>query len=112
VQWSYHFDRNFRQKLLYARNEVEQGVDVWQSLSDAKLLSVPESYAVASAPSNRVRAWILRRLASVKQSAVRRRIATLFAFLEPIVVLCFGALVLWICFAFISFIARLTSLLA
>lgn len=108
----YHFDKHLRQKLLYARNEVEQGVDAWQSLTDAKLLTAAETDALATAPSNRVRAWILRRLAHGKQTAVMHRTAKLFALLEPVVVLCFAALVLWICYAFVSFLTHLNQALA
>jgi len=35
----YHFDPTIRHKLLFVRNEVEQGADVWQTMTTAGLLT-------------------------------------------------------------------------
>ena len=39
----YHFDPTLRHQLLYIRNEVEQGADVWQSMAAIGLLSASGS---------------------------------------------------------------------
>lgn len=108
----YHFDRQLRLKLLYARNEVEQGVDVWTSLADAKLLTPSESQALARASSNEIRSWMLRRLASWKLAVLHRRMATLFSYLHPVIVLLFGSVVLMICLAIFGFLTFLISSLS
>lgn len=96
----YHFDRQLRQKLLYARNEVEQGGDVWSSLGAADILTEAESHALATTSSSDARAWLLRRLAAWKQSVTYRRDAATIVLIRPIMVLLFAAIVLWIATAF------------
>lgn len=96
----YHFDRHLRQKLLFARNEVEQGVDVWDSLVGARILTAAEASALASSPSPDARAWLLRRLASWKQLNLHRRSATALVLIRPVVVLLLAAVVLWVAAAF------------
>ena len=108
----YHFDKHLRQKLLYARNEVEQGVDVWRSLADAKLLTTNESEALAKARSGAVQSWTLRRLAKWKLAALDRRTAILFSFLHPILVLIFGSIVLLVCYALFGFLTNFVTVLA
>ena len=39
----YHFDPAIRHKLLFARNEVEQGADLWQSLATVRLVNPAEA---------------------------------------------------------------------
>ena len=52
----YHFDRTIRNKLLFVRNEIEQGADLWASLAETRLLSNDESQAIAIAPTTESRA--------------------------------------------------------
>ncbi|MGN6545781.1 MAG: type II secretion system F family protein, partial [Aureliella sp.] len=96
----YHFDNQLRQKLLFARNEVEQGAELWSSLAAADILSEAESKALATSPSAGARAWLLRRLAAWKQSISYRREAAILVLIRPIVVLLLAAVVLWIASAF------------
>ncbi len=107
----YHFDSRVRQRLLYARNEIEQGVEAWQGLIKADLLTEQQSLAVANAPSNEIRAWILRRLASGMHIAAQQRTSIGFALLQPVVVLTFGAIVMFVFVSFFSvLILMITSL--
>ena len=103
----YHFDKNIRQRLLSARNEVEQGTPVWTSLLDAKIISPNEFQALSSQSNGRVQAWTLGRIASVKQGIANQRVAVRTAFLNPIVILVFASVILWICFSFLSVISHL-----
>jgi type II secretory pathway component PulF len=96
-----------RQRLLFARNEVEQGVDGWQSLSDAGLLSGEESKAISEMPSNHARAWTLRELATQKTLLRNQRRFTWQALLQPLVTLFFASIVLWLCSGFFGVIVKL-----
>lgn len=69
----YHFDSRLRMRLLFARNEVEQGAEVWTSLRDAKLLNPGEATALAASSSPQSRAWLMQKLAAQK----RRRVTLL-----------------------------------
>ena len=108
----YHFDPNIRNRLLLARNELEQGVDDWSSLVDAKIISPKEFQAIHSSDSGRVRSWMLFRMASVKLETAQQSVLMRSAILQPIVILIFAAIVLWICFSFFSFITTLIQSLA
>ena len=49
----YHFDKSVREKLLFARNEIEQGADDWTSLTESRLLTPQEASALANSSSSR-----------------------------------------------------------
>ena len=102
----YHFDKHVRQKLLYARNEVEQGVEVWKSLADADVVSPEEGEALARAATASVQSWTLRRLVGWKLATLDGRNAIMLAFLHPILVLVFGAIVLLVCYALFGFLTN------
>ncbi|MGV3485763.1 MAG: type II secretion system F family protein [Planctomycetaceae bacterium] len=103
----YHFDPNSRSKLLFARNEVEQGTDVWTSLADAKLLSSSEAHALAVATSNRSRSWTMRRLVQWKRQQVFQGTETAVMFARPFLTLIFAALVLTLCYSMFEFLTEL-----
>ena len=108
----YHFDKDIRQRLLSARNEVEQGVPAWTSLVDAKIISPDEFQALSGSASSRDQSWTLRQLATVKQAISNQRVIVRTAFIHPIVILIFASVVLWICFSFLSVLANLILSLA
>jgi type II secretory pathway component PulF len=108
----YHFDKSVRDKLLFARNEMEQGADVWQSLADAQLITPQESNALAQASSARSRVWMMRRLALWKQDTIARRNETVVAFAQPLVTLIFAGVVLLIGTAIFGVLSRLIQVLA
>ena len=49
----YHFDPAIRNKLLFVRNEVEQGADTWQSMATVGLLSTSEVLIASDQLGNR-----------------------------------------------------------
>ena len=108
----YHFDPKLRQRLLLARNEVEQGVPAWSSLVDAKLISVAEHDALDSESDSRVQAWMIQRMASVKQANANQSRWMQSALLQPLSILLVASGVLWICYSFFSFITNLIHSLA
>ena len=96
----YHYDKKVRQRLLVARNEMEQGVNDWQSLSDAELITTAEAKALVASPDNQSRAWLLERLALAKTDRACRSSSTMLAFAHPVAILIFGCFVLFIFIAF------------
>jgi type II secretory pathway component PulF len=107
----YHFDRSAQIKLLYARNEVEQGYGIWHSLARAKLLPEQEAEAVENASTDSLRAWLIRKMANEKEETVRLRRAFLSMLVHPALILCFGSLVMWICVAYFSVLITMTTAL-
>jgi type II secretory pathway component PulF len=103
----YHYDKTVRQRLLFARNEMEQGAEVWTSLADAELLTPDEANALAGATSSQSRVWTMRRLAGSKHASVVRRSDTLVAFVQPTVTVLFAVIVLLIASGMIGFLARM-----
>jgi type II secretory pathway component PulF len=108
----YHFDSHVRSKLLFARNEVEQGADPWSSLSVAKLISPDEASAIGSPLSSVSRSWLLTRLAHWKEEQFRHRSLLFLTLLHPALVLLFGAFVLWVSVAFFGLLVQLISSLS
>jgi type II secretory pathway component PulF len=91
----YHFDPLVRHKLLFARNEVEQGADVWQTLAAAGMLTPAEERLLVIADRAGHRTWALRKLASTKKRRIRRRLQALAELMLPAVVLALGSFVLF-----------------
>ena len=104
----YHFDKGYRQKLLFIRNEVEHGADVWQCFADAKVLSPAESDALRQSPTSQSQAWTLRQFAEMKEAATQNRIDQALVFARPIVVLLQAAFVLWIATGVLQILTQLT----
>lgn len=90
----YHYDSLIRQKLLFVRNEVEQGADLWNSMATARLLSPAESRALASATSADSKIWTMHRLAQWKRHRVALRFDTYVDLLQPLVILLMAGIVL------------------
>ena len=108
----YHFNKTLRLKLLFARNEVEQGSDIWMSLTAADLLTPAESSALQKSYSTSTRAWTMRRLAEAKSETSDRRSSAALAWLRPLLIVLFACVVLFVCFAFFEFLRDLVLQLA
>lgn len=91
----YHFDPALRSRLLFVRNEMEQGVGVWESMAAIGLLSQPETRALETSDVLGNRAWVLRQLARVKKRRISARLARLADLVLPAVILTVGAFVLF-----------------
>jgi type II secretory pathway component PulF len=90
----YHFDPSTRQKLLFVRNEVEQGADLWGSLRHSGLLTPPEEKLLITADRVGNRPWMLRLLAAWKKRRTLRKLDRLSELLLPVLVIALGAFVL------------------
>ena len=97
---SYHYDWSFRHRLLFVRNEIEQGVDVWSALRQASLLTVPEAAAIDVAGRVGNRPWVLRQLSQRRREVDCHRRRLCWELVPPSVVIILGLLVLWIVCAF------------
>jgi type II secretory pathway component PulF len=91
----FHFDPAVRNKLLFVRNEVEQGADVWQSMAAAGLVTGPEVRVLQTADQIGNRPWALRQLAIGKKRRTARRLDRLSEFVLPVLVIALGAFVLF-----------------
>lgn len=92
----YHFDKNFRQNLLFSRNEVEQGATIWESLAKSRIITDAEAMALQSTEGNQATSWLLRKLAQQKRSKVFVLLAFCTSLFHPLMVLLFGIVVLWV----------------
>jgi general secretion pathway protein F/type IV pilus assembly protein PilC len=90
----YHFDPTIRHNLLFVRNEVEQGADVWESMRAADMLTPPEVRVLATAERVGNRPWALKQLAFAKIRRTRWRLERLSELVLPAVVILIGAFVL------------------
>lgn len=108
----YHYDSFIRQKLLFVRNEVEQGADIWTSLATTGLLTPAEAYALECSTSNESRAWSMRQLAQLKRGRVARQIELSVGVLQPLLILALAAVVLFIAVACLSPLVNMVSALA
>jgi type II secretory pathway component PulF len=90
----YHFDPDVRHKLLFVRNELEQGEDLWQSLTNVGLLGPAEVRLLEAAERVGNRPWALAQIVGVKKRRTRRRFEWLAELLLPAVVLMLGVFVL------------------
>jgi hypothetical protein len=91
----YHFDPAMRQRLLLARNEVEQGTDVWQSLIEAGLLTRPEAHLLGTGERLGNQPWTMTQLVTAKRRQATGRREVVATFLWPLVIIALGAFVLF-----------------
>jgi type II secretory pathway component PulF len=90
----YHFDSITRHQLLLARNEIEQGADVWQGMATAGLLTQPEMRLLHTAERVGNRVWVLEQIALVKNRRTVRRAQRWSRLALPALVLVLGSVVL------------------
>lgn len=91
----YHFDPAIRRDLLFVRNEVEQGADVWQSMTAAGLLTTSEAHLLRTSERAGNRPWVLRQLVGVKRRRTRRSLDRAAELVLPATVFLMASLVLF-----------------
>jgi type IV pilus assembly protein PilC len=108
----YHFDPTIRHGLLVVRNDLEQGMPVWQSMSEAGLLSPPEANLLTVAERQGSPAWALDQLVDVKRQRVANRLERAGELLLPTFVLLIAVLVIFqVSLIFVPLINLLEGLL-
>ena len=101
----YHYDKAVRQKLLFIRNEVEQGANVWSCLCDSKLINANEAEAIRHCTDANMQAWTLRQLANSKSIASTNRMQQIAAWAHPVVVIILAAIVAWLSLGYFQFLS-------
>ena len=91
----YHFDPATRHQLLFLRNEVEQGAELWASMQAVGLLTSPEVRLLKTADRVGNRPWVLKQLAQIKKRRAYQRSQRTTEFLLPLVVIVMGGFVLF-----------------
>lgn len=105
----YHFDPGVRARLLLARNEVEQGAGVWQSLRDARIISAAQSVALATATSEESRIWLLRSFSDQQQEQAQASAQAAARRLQTAVILAIAGLVSVLSIACYQFLNHLVT---
>ncbi|QEG34668.1 type II secretion system F family protein [Bythopirellula goksoeyrii] len=108
----YHYDTLMRHKLLFVRNEIEQGADIWESMATAHLLTPPESRALNDSTSPQSRAWSMSQLARLRRDRVGGRIEIVVMLLQTLVILIMAGAVLMVGLACLTPLIDLVSGLA
>ncbi|MDG2220026.1 MAG: type II secretion system F family protein [Rubripirellula sp.] len=108
----YHYDSQVRQKLLSARNQIEQGVDEWGSLTNVQLLTTAESHALANSSNKLSIIWTLRRLSDWKRSNALNQHEQAVSMVLPAFTIVIAAFVLLLCSSVFGFLAYFIWLLA
>jgi type II secretory pathway component PulF len=90
----YHFTPAIRHQLLFVRNEMEQGADIWQSMTAVGLLTPAETRLMSTAERLGNRGWALAQLAAVKKRRTEHRMQRAAELLLPVVIVALGAIVL------------------
>ena len=90
----HHFDPVIRHKLLFTRNEVELGADMWLSLQAAGLVSAEETRLLQTSERIGNQAWVLGQIADQKRARADRRWRRRAAFILPLGAVLFGGFVL------------------
>ena len=89
----YHQDEGLRRKLLFVRNEVEQGEDVWQSMRGVGLLSRDEVALLEAAVKVGNRPWAMQQIATRKRVRLNRRLELFCELLHPMAMLVLGCVI-------------------
>jgi len=103
----YHYDAIARQQMLVARNDVEQGTDLWTSLARNKVLTPADVLALGTCLPLGNEAWMLRQLANLKRSRAAAWCERIAGWLLPLVVLAMGSFVLFQALAVFGTLNRL-----
>jgi type II secretory pathway component PulF len=90
----YHHDPALRQKLLFVRNEVEQGASLWGTLQRTKLLAPTEVALLEASEKVGNRPWAMAQLVMCKRRRMQRRLELAGQVVEPVAVLLLGGVVL------------------
>ncbi len=103
----YHDSPEVRQRLLLARNEIELGVPVWDSLSQAGIIPHNLATTLSSTEALPVQAWILDKFSRLKKTSVQRHRRIVATFLQPLFVCICGLCVLWIAKTYFGFLIQI-----
>jgi type II secretory pathway component PulF len=104
----FHYDPVIKRRLLYVRNELEHGADLWNSMREVGLLSGEDADMLEASRVAGNQAWALNQIAKRKTSRAERRIGLMLELVRPILLIGAGAIV---GFVVVSLFAPLISLI-
>jgi type IV pilus assembly protein PilC len=108
----HHYDPALRHKLLYARNELSLGADLWPTLTKSRLTTKRESAALSASDHLGVIGWTLMSLADVRRRHSLRQMSWMSSLAVPVIVFAFGVFVLVQSISLLSFVTELIISLA
>lgn len=103
----YHDSPEIRQRLLLARNEIELGIPIWDSLSQVGIIPHNLATTLSATEGSAVQAWILARFSQVKKTSIQRQRRIMATFLQPLFVFICGLCVLWIAKTYFGFLIQI-----
>ncbi len=92
----YHYNPSVRHRLLFVRNEIEQGTAPWKGLRDAHFLNDAELVACEAAGRVENQPWMLTTLAARRQRRFRKFARAASELGLPAIVFVFGGILLLI----------------
>ncbi|MCA9186368.1 MAG: type II secretion system F family protein [Pirellulaceae bacterium] len=107
----YHDDPVIRHKLLFVRNEVDQGVGLWSAMANVGLVTQPEARLLENSDRFGNTNWVLEQLADKRMQKAERRIQALAFGTRPLITILLGLAVLWFGFTMIDAITSFTAVL-
>lgn len=107
----YHTHGAIRNKMLLARNEIEQGAEVWDALRSVQFLSASQAEALRG-ESSVSQAWLLRSFAMGLRDNLQDRERVWVAWLYPIMVLALGTIVFLLSVSVFGFLTNFISSVA
>lgn len=107
----YHYDPAIRRKLLYVRNELDHGAELFESLAGVGLATPAEVEALQRAPVDEGPGWTLRQLAEARRRRVFSRVDALLDFVFPAIVIVLGVFVAFVAAAMLSPLTSMTEAL-
>jgi type II secretory pathway component PulF len=108
----YHYDPLSRQRMLVARNEVEQGADEIDGMQTAAVLDSNEADALRAFNTPEGKAFVLRSIAERDRNQERSRDYRRGVLVAPVIAIALGVPVLWICGSFFYMLTQLISALS
>lgn len=104
----YHFDPRIRNKLLFVRNELEQGSQLWSSMREVRLIDERE-LEVMQAAQHETLPWMLKQLAQQRRGRTLSRVAYWQQLMTPLFVLLLGSFVLLQALALFTMLTNLVT---
>ena len=103
----YHHRNAIRRKLLYARNESELGMNSWQALNAAGLLTSEETASLQRVSRPDSQAWLLQKLADQRDYRANVLLDRFVVVLTPLLTILWGAIVAWTAIVLFSSLVKL-----
>lgn len=107
----YHTHGAIRSKMLLARNEIEQGAEVWDALHSVHFLSASQAEALRG-ESSASQAWLLRSFAMGLRNNLEDRERVWVAWLYPLMVLMLGSIVFLLSVGVFGFLSNMINSVA